>query len=309
MQEDQTSNDEDLPFYGVVGLKRHQGLAPGGSFISARDGRLTRVVRTSESLRFAGRDSGSITVTSYRRGNDDQFDQIRDGTAIAPFLASPEGQVAWAAGKQAGLPRPVGAEWTPVMILVDGEPTAFEVRDLGDGYWAAAGRVPAATITIDSRQVPISAVRLERLASREPPPPPAPYLGQRTGTLLQSFDDRFARVPFSRIHGYADYWALRDVEVDHVCRLALREALSDEQREALKAYWLRRIADRLREPMDRVHLDDIGAMQRSRVAQRLRNRRFLFQLWFNTFGPGARTWFGNRYVPIRHYTFRLRWRP
>jgi hypothetical protein len=169
VEEDQTSNDEDLPFYGVVGLKRHQGLAPGGSFISVRDGRLTRVVRTSESLRFAGRDGGSITVTSHRRGNDEKFDQVRDGAAIAPFLASPEGQVAWATGKRAGnLPRPMDAEWAPVMILVDGEPTAFEVRDLGNGYWAAAGRVPAATITIDSRQVPISAVRLERLASREP---------------------------------------------------------------------------------------------------------------------------------------------
>jgi hypothetical protein len=195
------------------------------------------------------------------------------------------------------------------MILVDGEPTAFEVCDLGDGYWAAAGQVPAATITIDSRQVPISAVRLEHLASREPPPPPVPDLGDRTERVAQSLDHRFARVPFSRVHGYADYSALRDVEVDHVSRLAHDEDLSDEQREALEAYWLRRIGDRLREPMDRVRLHDIGAMQRSRVAQRLRNRRFLFQLWFNTLGPGAKTWFGNRYVPIRHYTFRLRWRP
>ena len=294
----------------MVGLQRHQGLAPGASFIWVRDGRLTRVVRTSESLRFAGLDGGSITVTSDRRGNDDQFDQLRDGAAIAPFLASPEGQVAWAAGKRAGgLPRPVGAEWTPVMILVDGEPTAFEVCDLGDGYWAAAGRVPAATITIDSRQVPISVVRLERVASREPPPPPVPDLGDRTETVAQSLDDRFARVPFSRVHGYSDYSALRDVEVDHVSRLAHHEGLSDEQREALKAYWLRRIGDRLREPMDRVRLPIseqctvLGSPNTSGTGGSFSN------CGSTRSGLGRRPGSAIATSRIRHYTFRLRWRP
>jgi hypothetical protein len=88
--------------------------------------------------------------------------------------------------------------------------------------------------------------------------------------------------------------------------LAVREDLSPQQLEALKAYWLRRVEDRLRKPMD---LRDVEAMHRSRVARRLRKRRFLSQLWFNTVGPGAKTWFGNRYVRVRHYTFRLRWRP
>jgi hypothetical protein len=126
---------------------------------------------------------------------------------------------------------------------------------------------------------------------------------------MQSLDDRFARVPFTRVHGLADHWALRAVEVDHLDRLAVREDLSSQQLEALKAYWLRRVEDRLRKPMDGRHLHDIEAMHRCRVARRLRKRRFLFQLWFNTVGPGAKTWFGNRYVSIRHYTFRLRWRP
>jgi hypothetical protein len=99
------------------------------------------------------------------------------------------------------------------------------------------------------------------------------------------------------------------VEVDHLDRLAVREDLSPQQLEALKAYWLRRVEDRLRKPMDRLHLRDFEAMHRSRVARRLRKRRFLFQLWFNTVGPGAKTWFGNRYVRVRHYTSRLRWRP
>jgi hypothetical protein len=119
-----------------------------------RDGRRTRAVRTSEGLSFAGPDGGSITVTSRRRGDDDHFDEIRKGAATGPFLASPHGRAAWAAGKMAGrLPRPVEVERAPVTILVDGQGAPFDMCDLGDGYWAAAGRVAAATITIDSRQV------------------------------------------------------------------------------------------------------------------------------------------------------------
>ncbi len=303
-------DDEELVLYGVVGLQRGQGGAQGGTLALVRDGRRTRTVRTSESLSFAGPEGGSITITSRRRGDGDQFDHTRDGIAIGPFLASPRGREAWAAGGRAGpVPRPEEVEWTSVTILVDGQGTPFDVCDLGDGYWAAAGRVPAATITIDSRNVPIGAVSLERLASREPPPLPVPDLGERTGTVMQSLDDRFARVPFGRVHGSGDYWELRAVEVEHVRRLALQEGLSDQQPGALEAYWLRQLEDRLRGPMDRRRLRGIEAMHRSRVARLLRNRRFLFQLWFNTLGPGAKTWFGNRYARVRHYTFRLRWRP
>ena len=310
MAEPETSDDEELVLYGVVGLQRGQGGARGGTLALVRDGRHTRAVQTSEGLTFAGPEGGSITVTSHRRGDDDHFEHIREGAPIGPFLASPRGRTAWAEGDRAGpLPLPVDAEWAQVTILVDGQGTPFELCDLGDGYWAAAGRVPAANIIIDSRKVPIGAVSLERLASREPPPPPVPDLGDRTGAVVQSLDDRFARVPFSRVHGLADYWALRAVEVDHVSRLALQKGFSDQQLEAMKAYWLRRLKDRLRKPMDRVRLHDIETMHRSRVARCFHKKRFLFQLWFNTLGPGAKTWFGNRYVRIRHYTFRLRWRP
>jgi hypothetical protein len=309
VEERGTSDDEELVLYGVVGLQRNQG-ARGSMVALVRDGHRTRAVRTSEDLWFVGPDGGSITVTSHRHGDDDQFELIREGARISSFLASPRGRAARAAGDRPGpVPRPVEAEWAPATILVDGQGTPFEVCQLGDGYWAAAGRVPATTITIDSRKVPIGAVSLERLASRGPPPPPVPDLGDRTGRVVQSLDDRFARVPFGRVHGLADYWALRTVEVDHLDRLAVREDLSPQQLEALKAYWLRRVEDRLRKPMDRLHLRDVEAMHRSRVARCLGKRRFLFQLWFNTVGPGAKTWFGNRYVRVRHYTFRLRWRP
>jgi len=199
-------------------------------------------------------------------------------------------------------------KWEPVTILVDGQGKPFEMCGLGDGYWAAVGRVPAATLTIDSRRVPIGAVSLERLASRAPPPLPAPDLGDRTETVIRGLDDRFARVPFRRVRHSADHWALRAVEVDHVKRLGHREGLSGQQVRALQAYWLGRVEAPLRVTMDRRRFKHMETMYRSRVARRV-GTGFLFQLWFNTIGPGARTWFGNRYAGIRRYTFRLRWRP
>jgi hypothetical protein len=307
VEEQEASADAEIVLYGVVGLQRERGRRARLGFV--RPGRRVRAVWMSEGLTFADPDGGLITITSHRPGDDDQFQRIRAGAPMNPYLASPRGQVALAArGKDSPVPRPAEVEWTPITILVDGQDTPFERCDLGDGYWAAASRVPAATVTIDSRKVPISTVSLERLASREPPPPPAPDLGDRTETVIQALDDRFARLPFDRVHRLADHWALRDVEIDHVNRLACREGLSDQQLEALEAYWLGRIEAPLRRTMDHLGSKHLEAMHGSRIARHL-GRGFLFQLWFNTVGPGARTWFGNRYVGIRHYTFRLRWRP
>lgn len=308
VEEQEASADAEIVLYGVVGLQRTRGGGQGHIGL-VRHGRQARLVRMSESLTFAGPEGGSITITSHRPGDDDQFDQIREWAPMNPYLASQRGKAAHTAWDRDGpAPRPVEVEWMPIAILVDGQDTRFEMCDLGDGYWAAAGRVPAATVTIDSRKVPISAVSLERLASREPPPPPAPDLGDRTETVIQSLDDRFARLPFGRVHRSADYWALRDVEADHVNRLAHREDLSNQQLQALEAYWLGRIEASLSKTMDRLLFKNIEARHRSRITRRP-GSGFLFQLWFNTVGPGARTWFGNRYVGIRHYTFRLRWRP
>ena len=91
-------------------------------------------------------------------------------------------------------------------------------------------------------------------------------------------------------------------------RLAYREGLSSRQLEALEAYWLGRVKAPLTRTLDTRRFKHIEVMHRSRIAKRL-GTGFLFQLWFNTVGPGGRTWFGNRYVGLRHYTFRLRWRP
>ncbi len=307
MEEQEASADAEIALYGVVGLQREPGRGNRLGFL--RPGRQKWVVQMSESLTFVDPDGGLIRITSHRPGDDDQFQRVRKWAPMNPYLASPRGRVALAArGRDSPVLHPVEVEWTPITIPVDGQDTSFERCDLGDGYWAAAGRVPGAILTIDSRKVPISAVRLERLTSREPPPPPAPDLGDRTETVIRSLDDRFARLPFGRVHRLADYWALRDIEIDQVNRLARREGFSQQQLGALEAYWLGRIEAPLRETMDRLGAEHLEARHRSRIARHL-GRGFLFQLWFNSAGPGARTWFGNRYVRIRHYTFRLRWRP
>jgi hypothetical protein len=97
---------------------------------------------------------------------------------------------------------------------------------------------------------------------------------------------------------------LRDVETRHARKLAYRATLSPEQSDALEQYWMDRIDAGLGATLDR--LFEPPTMFRSPLARHL-GSGFLFQVWFNTVGPGARTWFGNRYVGIRRYTFRLRW--
>ena len=54
-------------------------------------------------------------------------------------------------------------------------------------------------------------------------------------------DHRFTRVPFDRVHRWADYWALRDIEIDHIKLLGRRENLSEQNLEALESYWLMRL--------------------------------------------------------------------
>jgi len=299
--------DGDLVLYGVAGLER--GGASSHSGVSFGNGRQKRVVRLSESLSFSGPDGGSITVTSQHRGDGMRLEETRASAPMNPFMASPRGRAAHAAWNRVDpMPRPVDVEWSPFTILVDGQGTPFELCDLGDGYWAAVGLVPDATVTIDGRNIPVSGVSLERLASRELPPPIAPDLGERSDAVLKSLEDRFARVPFGRVNCWADYWALRDVEIDHVKLLGRQQGLSEQQLEAVESYWLRRTHAPLSETLDQLRSRQRGEMHRTRMTRRIKSRA-LSQVWFNTLGPGGRTWFGNRYTTIRHYTFRFRWRP
>lgn len=196
------------------------------------------------------------------------------------------------------------------MIMVDGGEAVFEVCDLGDGMWVGVGRAEGTILSIDSRGVPLSAVRLQRITEDRFPPPPRPELGEMGATIGEALDGRYLRIPFASVRRWVDYWALCDVEADHCKRLARRHGLSAEQSEALQDYWSERIECGLAEKLDDLSGSQrmASAMRRSRLARRL-GHGVMFQLWFNTVGPGARTWLGNRYTTIGHYTFRIRWRP
>jgi sporulation protein YlmC with PRC-barrel domain len=173
-------------------------------------------------------------------------------------------------------------------LPVDGQGAAFKICDLGDGYWAAVGRVTDAVVSLDSRGVHLSVVGLERLASGRRPPPSAPDLDEQTEAVMRASDGRFARLPFERVRRLADYWALRSVEEDHVKRLAQRENLSQQQFEAVRNYWLKRVEATLSDTMEELHFRGIESHTRSGAERRLRPV-VVAQLWFDTFGPGGRT--------------------
>jgi hypothetical protein len=135
-----------------------------------------------------------------------------------------------------------------------------------------------------------------------------PDLGDHTERIRESLEDRFAQVPFHRVRSEPDHWALWSVENDHVKGLARREDLTTSQTRDLAAYWHRRVEATLHPTMERLRFRGMDNIHRSRVARHL-GHGVAFQIWMNTIGPGGRTWFANRYSRIRHYTFRLHWRP
>jgi hypothetical protein len=138
-----------------------------------------------------------------------------------------------------------------------------------------------------------------------------PLADRLPAALVLSLQDRLERIPTSRIRHPADYWALRDVERDHISRMARRHQLASVDREVLEAAWLRLVDSRLSDFHDRsrrARPHRMRSLSRQRLGRRIKPK-VVFQAWFNTFGPGGRTWFGNRYADLRHYTFRLAWRP
>ena len=122
---------------------------------------------------------------------------------------------------------------------------------------------------------------------------------------VADFDLRLRRLPVSRVHHWADYWALRSIEHDHVSRVARQWRLTEEQRQEVDDWWLTLVDNQVEEPLERLRKRTAG--RPIRRMPRSRNR-VVFQLLLNTIGPGGRTWFGNRYTTLRLLTFRLRWR-
>ena len=140
-------------------------------------------------------------------------------------------------------------------------------------------------------------------------PTPAPDFASLPREVSTDLDARFSRIPFGRVRRYADYWTLRDIEAVHIHKLAYRNHLSSDDRKIVEAWWLARVATELNDTMNR-----LGTQNRERTTRLMRRgalrprSNVVFQIWFNTIGPGGRCWFGNRYTTVRHYTFRLRWR-
>jgi hypothetical protein len=261
----------------------------------------------STGVPFLGANGSSIAITSHRQEDGDTYAKTRSWSLMSPYVASPRGQALLASRDMSQpLPGPVGVEWQPVTIVVDGQETPFEFCDLEDGFWAGIGRVPGLCITIDSRRVPLGDVRLERCDQSAVLIPALPDSAHDDGALIRHLEMRFSRVPFARVRRWADYYALREVEIDHVRRLARRHGISDGDRSAFEDHWLARINAELAPVLERLRCHDFASVADSRIGRHLRSR-FVFQLWFNTLGPGAKTWFGNRYVSLRGVTFRLRW--
>jgi hypothetical protein len=296
-----------LVLFGVVGFERGRGGASGGIGRVAVDGKW-RAIRTSQGVQFEDAQGWPVMVTSHRAVGEEGYTSIRAWAPMNAYLATPRGQADRARRRESEEPLvPPGVVWQPARLSVDGEVTDFELTDLGGGWWVAVGCLPDALVTVDSRGVAFDTVSLERIPEHFVPAMPEIEVG---GEQVRSdLDERFERVPFGRVRNRADYWALHSVEVDHVENLARLYHLAEADRIAVQAHWIARIEAELAETMERLHFKDIDASRNSRIARRLQGRNALYQVWSNTIGPGAKCWFGNRYTPIRHHTFRLRWRP
>jgi len=300
---------EELPLFGVLGLRRVRGGSQTGMGSTlVRKGEKPTTVVMSQQVRFVSPDGASISVTSHRGDDEERYAGTRSWAPINPYLDTHRGEVAAATldGSVHGLPEDL--EWSVMTIVVDGIQAPFESTELGEGQWVAVGRVPGTIISIDSRGVPVRAVKLQRLRDDRIPPPPRPDLGENGDAALDVLDRRFQMIPFDRVRRSADYWALLHVETQHVDKLAREHHLAGQEAKALHQYWNERIEAQLASTLERLQLPRSLEMNVSRVARSL-GHGFVFQLWFNTFGPGARTWFGNRYMRIRRHTFRIRWRP
>lgn len=304
---DEPEAEGRLALYGVAGLERQPGVVGTRPIES---GRRSRPDRFSESISLVDVSTGaSITVTSHRKGDDESYAQVRRSAFLTAYFATPSGQARLASrSKGKPLPEPPDMPWTLVTIPVGDQETAFEICDLGGGIWAAFGQLPSVDVTMTSRGVPPGAVHLQPVSRSVREVPAMPDLADNGEAVSRDLEARVDRIAHLRLRRRQDYWALRCVEIDHIRRLAHKYELSATDRELLEHHWLGRINAKLAPTLDRFEERQLQSISSARMRHQLR-WNFLFQLWFNTIGPGGRTWFGNRYAALRHFTFRLHWRP
>jgi hypothetical protein len=152
---------EDMVWFGLKGWPP-RGVTSGGG-IGWMEGSVRRMVRMSATAGFHDPEDRWIGVTSHRQ-DDDRFAQLRVEVVRKAFLADHR----TAMDRQRPWPDSANTEWEPAVLMVDREPTPFEVCRFDAGCWVAVGRLSGADVTIDSRGVPLEGLELERIP--EPPP-------------------------------------------------------------------------------------------------------------------------------------------
>jgi hypothetical protein len=126
--------------------------------------------------------------------------------------------------------------------------------------------------------------------------------------LQDDLEDRVARLPVRRLRRFSDLMLLQGVEYDHIIRLLKRYGLPDSDHPILQTLWFARI-DPVLEP-DIERLRRAWATRQAEVHRRINRlgKYHLGALYWNTFGPGGETWFGD-HLPVRRLLLRLHWRP
>ena len=168
---------EPLPLYGVEGWPGQRRI---GSYSGI--GRAGRGDEEAELMSVAviySHGEASITVASHRQPGSGlgALRRWASQNAVRTALwervadepgrpaAGPETERLQAAAQRDELP------WQDVTIPVDGQPTAFQLCEMSEGRWVAAGRGQDADLTLESRHVPVAGLALIRVTDL-----PAPVL-------------------------------------------------------------------------------------------------------------------------------------
>ena len=166
----------------------------------------------------------------------------------------------------------------------------------------ARDRARPGAVVAQTGDQPVGQGTLGPLPARAQPPPELPAV------LVAELERRYEELPVARIRRDADFWALWRVEEEHIDRLARGYHLDEATEDLARGWWLGEVRGRCADAAAWAHRREQRHLHRT-VRRRLFRPNAAFQLYWNTVGPGARTWFGNRYATIRRYTFRMHWRP
>jgi hypothetical protein len=185
-----------LPLYGVEGWPGQRRIGSSSGIGRAGRGGEEPVLISVGVIHSHG--EASITVTSHRQpGNG--LGALRRWVSQNAIRAALRER----ADNESGPPA-IGREaerlqsaaerdelaWQDVTIPVDGQPTAFQLCEVKDGWWVAAGRGQDADLTVDSRHVPVAGLALVRVTDlpspvlrlhQERPKPPARQFPADTG--------------------------------------------------------------------------------------------------------------------------------